>query len=176
MSAVPPARPELGTAVPGWSVRVLFAAIAVALCIGLAQPGFWLAVSLLLVAAAVVIPRWLTAWFLIGALALTALGRDPSVLDWRIYALIAGANALHVLASWMLVIGASATVQPSALWPSARRLLLVQAAVQPVAVGALALTSASTGRSLAVFAVVGGLSVAALVIVLAAPLVRRQEP
>jgi hypothetical protein len=176
MSPVEQARPDLGLLVPGWSVRVLFAVVAVALCVGLAQPGFWLSIALLLTIAAVVVPRSLSAWFLIGVLSFSVLLREQSVTDWRAYALIAGAHALHVLGSWMLVVRPSSSLQPAALWPSARRFLLIQVPVQLVAAGALALTGAAGGRSLLPLAIVAGAGIVALTVALAAPLVRRPSP
>ena len=173
MSALEPAAPDLGVLVPGWALRALFAVVAVALSIALAAPGFWLSVALLLAATAVVTPRWLTAWFLIGGLVLSLLVREQTFADWRPYVLIAGAHALHILGSWMLVVAPSAKVQPAVLWPSARRFLLIQIPVQLVAVGALALTTAVSGGSVLALAAVAGAAVLALVVALAAPLVRR---
>ena len=170
------ATPELGFVVPGWSVRAAFGVVAVALCLGLAQPGFWLGLALVLAAVSVAVPRLMTAWFLIGVLAFTVLLRDQSLADWRPYALIAGAHALHVLGSWMLVIGAGSAVQPAAFWPSARRFLLIQAPVQLLAVGGFALTAAVTGGSLPPFAVVSGAAIVALAIALVAPLAWRAQP
>jgi hypothetical protein len=176
MNASERARPNLGLLVPGWSVRVLFAVVAVALCVWLTQPGFWLSIALLLTIAAVVVPRTLSAWFLIGVLTFSVLLRDQSVADWRAYALIAGAHALHVIGSWMLVMRPSTSLQPAALWPSARRFLLIQAPVQVVAAGALALTGAPGHGSLLPLAVVAGCGILALTVALAAPLLRRPSP
>jgi hypothetical protein len=173
MSVTGTAAPDLGRVFPGWSLRAAFAVVAVGLCVAEATAGFWLGVSLLLAAAAVAVPRWLTAWFLIGVLAFTVLLREQTVADWRPYLLIAGAHLLHLLGSWMLVVAPTARVQPAALWPSARRFLLIEAPVQIVAAGALALTSAFSGASLLGLAVVAGAAVLALVVALAAPLLRR---
>ncbi|MFF1633155.1 hypothetical protein [Leifsonia sp. NPDC058248] len=173
MSVAGTAAPDLGRVFPGWALRAAFAAVAVGLCVAEATAGFWLGVSLLLAAAAVAMPRWLTAWFLIGVLAFTVLLRDQSVADWHPYVLIAGVHLLHILGSWMLVVAPSARVQPAALWPSARRFVLVQAPVQLVAAGALALASAFSGASVLGLAVVAGAGVLALAVALAAPLLVR---
>lgn len=173
MSRIEHARPQLGLVVPGWTLRLLFALVAVALCAAVADSGLWLWMSLALTAAAVAMPRWLTAWFLIVVLSFSVLARDQSVADWRPYALIAGAHALHIIASWMLVVAPRARLQPAALWPSARRFLLVQIPVQAVAAGALALTTTVSGGALAALAVVAGVAIVLLVILLAAPLLRR---
>lgn len=173
MSRLDVARPELGLLLPGWSVRLLFGLVAVALCLAVAQPGFWLSIALLLTVASVAVPRTLAPWFLIGVLAFTVLLRPQSSTDWRVYVVIAGAHLLHVLGSWMLVVRPSSSLQPAALWPSIRRLLLIQAPVQVIAAGALLLSGAVQGRSLVPLAVVAGAGILAVTLVLAAPLVRR---
>ncbi|MFF1878840.1 hypothetical protein [Leifsonia sp. NPDC058230] len=172
MSALEPAAPDLGMVVPGWALRALFAVVAVALSIALAVPGFWLTVAVLLAGVAVAAPQWLTAWFLIGGLALSLTTHEQSFSDWRPYVLIAGAHALHILASWMLVVAPTAKVQPAVLWPSARRFLIIQLPVQALAVGALAVTTAVSGGDVLGLAVISGVAVLALVVALAALLVR----
>lgn len=162
----------IGRVFPGWWLRVAFGAVAVALCLAEAETQ-WVAVALVLAALAIAMPRWLTAWFLIGLLAFTVLLRDQSVGDWRPYVLIAGAHALHVLASWMLVVSPRALVHPASLGPSARRFLLIQAPVQLVAAGALALTTAFSRASVLWLAAVSAAALVVLVIALAGPLLRR---
>ena len=163
---------DLGPVFPGWWLRAAFGAVALLLCLAEASSQ-WVVVVILLAAAAVAVPRWLTAWFLIGMLAFTVLLRQPSVGDWRPYVLIAGAHALHVLASWMMVVRPTARVQPAVLWPSARRFLLIQAPVQVVAAGVLALNAAFSATSVLWLAAVAAVGVIAMVVALAAPLLRR---
>ena len=164
---------RIGFTVPGWSIRALFAAIALGLCLVEAAPGFWLSVSILLAAAAVVVPRWLTAWFLIGVLAFTVLLVPTATIGVRALLLVAGLHALHLCGSWMLVVPATALVQPRALWPSARRFLIIQLPVQAATVVALWLSGASRSSSVPFLAAVAGAAVVALVVVLAGPLLRR---
>ena len=165
--------PRIGFTVPGWSIRALFAAIALGLCLVEAAPGFWLSVAILLGAAAVVAPRWLTAWFLIGVLAFTVLLVPTATIGLRALLLVAGLHALHLCGSWMLVVPATARVQPRALWPSARRFLIIQLPVQAATAGALWLSGASRPSAVPFLAAIAGAAVVALVVVLAAPLVRR---
>ncbi|MFJ8893832.1 hypothetical protein ACIRCZ_04550 [Leifsonia sp. NPDC102414] len=176
MSDTATPQPELGLTVPGWSVRALFGVIAVALCVTVADSGFWVAVSLALTAAAVAVPRWLTAWFLIGALAFTVLLHPQSLEEWRVYALIAGAHALHIAATWMLVVPPFARLQPAVLLPSLRRFVLIQVPVQAATAGLLALTGAAHGSAVIWPAVLAGVAVAALVLVAAPVLLRRPHP
>ena len=43
------------------------------------------------------VPRWMTAWFMLGVLAVTVLHRGhPDPLDWHPYLLIAGVHPLHI--------------------------------------------------------------------------------
>ena len=169
-------QPELGVTVPGWSVRALFAVIAIGLCLTVADSGFWVAVSLALTAAAVAVPRWLTAWFLIGAFAFTVLLHPPSVEEWRVYVLIAGAHALHIAATWMLVVPPFSRLQPGVLLPSLRRFALIQVPVQAATAGLLALTGAAHGAPGVWPAMLAGGAVVALVLVAAPVLLRRPHP
>lgn len=173
MSGYETARPALGATVPGWSVRALFGAIGVALCLTVANSGFWVAVCLALTAAAVAVPRWLTAWFLIGALAFTVLLHQQSVGEWRVYVVIAGAHALHLTASWMLVVPPLARVQPAVLLPSLLRFVLIQLPVQAATFGLLALSGATRDGAALWPAVLAGAAVVALVVVVAPVLLRR---
>ncbi|MEV8215580.1 hypothetical protein [Leifsonia sp. NPDC077715] len=167
-----PARttPDLGThTVPGWSVRALFAVVGLTLVLAGVPSGPWTAIGALLVGVAVWRPRWLTAWVLIGVLVLSSLV-EPGTLTVRMLALIAGAHALHLLGSWMLVVPAAARLQPAVLLPSLRRFVLLQVPVQVVAVAVLL----PAGRiSVPAFAIVSGLAALALVGMLVPALLRR---
>ncbi len=162
---------ELAPTLPGWTLRLLFAALAAAIALGSGAGAPWpeIAVALALVAAAV--PRWLAAWVLIGVLAFSVL-LEPSPSPARVLLLVLAAHVLHVLAAWTLVIPARARFQPAILLPGLRRLVLVQVPVQLAAAGVLALVN---GRppGLPALAVVAGVAVVALVVLLARPLLRR---
>ncbi|ANF30854.1 hypothetical protein A0130_03395 [Leifsonia xyli] len=162
--------PELGArTVPGWSLRALFAALGLTLVLAGVPSGPWTAIGALLVGVAVWRPRWLTAWVLIGVLVLSSL-IEPGTLTVRMLALVAGAHALHVIASWMLVVPAAARLQPAVLLPSLRRFVLLQIPVQVVAVAVLL----PTGRvAVPLLAIVSGLAVLALVGMLVPALLRR---
>lgn len=164
--------PDLGVrTVPGWSLRALFAAVGLTLVLAGVPSGPWTAVAALLVGVAVWRTRWLTAWVLIGVLVLSSLV-EPGTLTVRMLALIAGTHALHVIASWMLVIPAAARLQPAVLLPSLRRFVLLQIPVQAVAVAVLL----PAGRvAVPALAIVSGLAVLALVGMLVPALLRRPD-
>lgn len=163
---------RLGFALPGWSIRAVFAAIALGVCAMQGVPGFWLAVVLLLTGAAVVVPRWLTAWPLIAVLSFTVL-LVPGAARLRDLLLVAALHLLHLCASWMLVVPPTASVQPSALLGSARRFVLIQVPVQLLGVVVLWLSGAMERFPAPVLAVLAGAAVVGLVLVLAGPLLRR---
>ncbi|MGO4593702.1 hypothetical protein AB4Z18_07750 [Leifsonia sp. 2TAF2] len=170
------ARPEFGgppvldvATVPGWSLRVLFVAIALPLVLVGVPGGPWSAIATLLVGVAVWRPRWLTAWVLLGVLVLSSL-IEPGTASPRLLALIAGAHALHLIAAWMLVVPAAARLQPAVLLPSLRRFVLIQVPVQAAAV-LLLVFGGGTGEP--VLAVVSGLALVALVGMLLPALIRR---
>ncbi|MGO4300295.1 hypothetical protein [Leifsonia sp. RAF41] len=164
------AGPDIGTrTVPGWSLRVLFAAIAFPLLlVGLPQ-GPWTVIASLLVGVAVWRPRWLTAWVLMGVLVLSSLV-EPGILTARLLALIAGVHALHLVGAWMLAVPPTARLQPAVLLPTLRRFVAIQVPVQVVAVAVLL----PAGRpSLPALAIVSGLALAGIVGMLVPPLLRR---
>ncbi|WP_374010472.1 hypothetical protein [Leifsonia sp. LS-T14] len=158
--------------VPGWSVRALFAAIALPLVlIGLPR-GPWTVIAALLVGVAVWRPRWLTAWVLLGVLVLSSLA-EPGSLTPRLLALVAGVHALHILGSWMLTVPIAARLQPAVLLPSLRRFVLVQVPAQVLAV---AILLAAGRASIPALAIVSGLALAGVVAMFVPPLLRRPRP
>ena len=166
--------PVLGVrTVPAWSVRALFAAIALLLVLVGVPEGPWTGIAALLIGVSVWRPRWLTAWVLIGVLLLSSLV-EPGTLTPRLLGLIAGAHALHLLAGWMLALPAAARLQPAVLLPSLRRFAIIQVPVQLAAVALLLLRGGGgIGPSVPVLAVVSGLALAALVGLLLPALLRR---
>lgn len=165
--------PVLGVrTVPAWSVRALFAAIALVLVLVGVPEGPWTGIAALLVGVSVWRPRWLTAWVLIGVLLLSSLV-EPGTLTPRVLGLIAGAHALHLLGGWMLALPAAARLQPAVLLPSLRRFVLIQVPVQLAAVVLLVVRGAGTASSVPVLAAVSGIALAALVGLLLPVLLRR---
>src|SRR6185312_14625492 len=66
--------PVLGVfTIPGWSVRALFAAIALPFVLVGIPVGTWTGIAAVLIGVAVWRPRWFTAWVLIGILLLSSL-------------------------------------------------------------------------------------------------------
>jgi hypothetical protein len=165
------ARPsDLGVhTVPGWWLRVLFAAVALPLLLAGVPEAPWTVLGALLVGLAVWRPRWMTAWVLAGVLVLSSLA-EPGTLTLRFLALVAGVHALHVVGSWMLVVPAAARLQPAVLLPSLRRFVLVQVPAQAVAA---ALLVAAPRAALPVLAAVSGVALLVLVVLLLPPLLRR---
>lgn len=155
--------------VPGWSVRALFAVVALPLLLVGVPEGPWTVIAALLVAVAVWRPRWLTAWVLLGVLVLSSLA-EPGLLTVRLLALIAGVHALHVLGAWMLAVPPVARLQPAVLLPSLRRFALVQLPVQVLAVAILL----PEGRvSIPALAIASGLALVGVVAMFVPPLLRR---
>lgn len=156
--------------VPGWSLHVAFAAVAVALALSAAPSGPWALVSVGLAAVTVMAPHWRTAWVLIAVLAFSVLTEPPSGVSLRLCLLVAGVHALHVLAAWMLVVPVRARLQPAVLLPGLRRFVLIQLPVQATAL-LLGVVHPSAGDP--AVAVVSGLAVLAVVALLGGMLLRR---
>lgn len=163
------AAPGLGRTLPAWSLRVAFALVAVPLALTTAPSGPWPTIAVLLTAVAVAVPRWRVAWLLVAVLAFSTL-LEPGRLTLRLLVVIAATHVLHVLACWMLAVPATARLQPAALVPSLRRLIVIQAPVQLVAVVLLLVARPALSPWLAM---VSGIAIAALAMLLAAVLLTR---
>ncbi len=169
--------PAIGVHVPGWVLRAVFFVVAVTLGIVEGTSAFWSGVVIVLAAAAVAMPRWMTAWVMLVVLAGTVLTRHPDSLDWHPYLLVAGVHAAHVLASWMLVAPPLSRVQLRALAPSALRYLAIQVPAQLLIAATLWLASATTpSAALPAIAVVAAGALAALALILLGPLLRERRP
>ncbi|MFF2051951.1 hypothetical protein ACFVU2_10165 [Leifsonia sp. NPDC058194] len=164
--------PGLPRTVPGWMLRVAFAAVALPLALTAAPSGPWPVLCVVLVSLTIAMPRWRTAWLLVAVLAFSALLEPATGVSVRILGLIAGVHALHLLAAWMLAVPARARLQPAALLPGARRFLVVQVPAQAVAVAILALRQPATGG---LSAIAAGIAVLALAVALGTVLLRRSR-
>jgi hypothetical protein len=129
--------PEIGPCVPTATLHVMFFAVAAGLCLLVLSPGFWLAVGLLLSAAVTLVPEWVPRWWLLLVLALSQLWREPSVTDLAFYLLLAGVHLLHLLGGLARLLPWRGRMQVGALVRPLQRFVLVQAAVQGAAAGAL---------------------------------------
>ncbi len=124
--------------IPGWSVRLLLVAVAVALSLLVYGPHGWFYVGVLLALLAASVPDYLLGWLLILFLALGELGHR-SLLDWRVLALVAGVQMLHILAGLSYVVPWRSWVSPAALIAPLRRFIAIQLPSQLAAVLALVL-------------------------------------
>jgi hypothetical protein len=173
----PDGEPAIGPHAPAWALRGAFFVLSVTLGIVEGTSAFWSGVVIVLAAAAVAMPRWMTAWVMLVVLAGTVLTRHPDPLDWHPYLLVAGVHMAHLLASWMLVASPRTRVQLRALAPSALRFVAIQVPVQLFIGATLWLASASTpGGSMPAIAVVAAGALLALALVLLGPLLRERRP
>ncbi|UAJ77901.1 hypothetical protein IT072_11380 [Leifsonia sp. ZF2019] len=175
MSPTPDARESraevtgLPWTLPGLSLRVAFALIAVPLALSAAPSGPWPVIGVALAAVTVVVPRWRTAWLLIAVLAFSALLEPAEGVSARLLALIVGVHVLHVLAGWMLAVPVRARLQPAVLLPGVRRLIAIQLPVQAVAVVILLLRPE---QGVGAMAIVAGAAILAIAVLVAVFLLR----
>lgn len=160
-------RPEIGRWVPTAMLHGFVLAVATALCLLALEPPFWRAVGLMLAVVGTVVPRRVPLWWLLLLLGLSQLGQEPSVTDVTFYLLLVGVHLLYVLGGLARLMPWDARMQVGALVQPMRRFVLVQAVVQPVAVGVLLAFGGGPGT-------VPGLSIVASVVlgVVAVMLVR----
>jgi hypothetical protein len=175
----PPGLPRPGARIPGVAVRVAFVIVGVLL--SLVDYGLigWLAVGIVLSAAAAWLPQYLLGWVLILFLAAGRLAHHPG-LSWRFLVLLAGLHLLHVLALLALELPWRSWVQPTVFVAPLRRFLVIQVPTQLLAVLALLLLAPSPDghRPLTVagFAVVGALALGGLALLLTSPRLDGQPP
>lgn len=171
MSRRHPLVPEVGTVVPGIVLRASFLALAALLTavqFSGALPA--LVVAGLLALAAAIWPRTMIAWAFILFVGVSMLWHEQR-LDWRLFVLLAGVHALHLLASQLLWLPWRSGVQASALRGPLLRFVVVQAATQLAAL--LVLVAAPAGAA-PWSAVLVAAALVALALVLARPLLRER--
>jgi hypothetical protein len=162
--------PQIGRWVPTAVLHGLVLAVAAALCLLVLDPPLWRAIGLTLAVVGTVVPQRVPLWWLLLLLGLSQLGRQPSVTDVTFYLLLAGVHLLFVLGGLARLLPWEGRMQVGVLVRPMRRFVVVQAVVQPVAVGALLAFGGGPGT-------VPGLSIVAAVVlgVVAVVLVRSPE-
>jgi hypothetical protein len=166
-------RAAMGPWLPAVVVRVALGVVGALLCLERLPPGFWLVAGLGLLAAAVAVPRWATAWVLLLLLAGTQLLEPPSAEDGRFFLLLAGLHLLHVLAAQALALPWRARLQAAILRPPLLRFAAVQIPVQAVAFAALALLAPGPDgvrAALPALGIAGGAALVVVTVLLASPL------
>jgi len=163
--------PDAGIVVPSIALRLAFVAIALLLAV-VQFAGFpaGLVAAALLAVAAAVWPRTMLGWAVLMLLGASMLWHEQRV-DWRLFVLIAGVHALHVLASQLLWLRWRGGIQASALGRPFLRFVLIQAPTQLAALVVLAVAPA--GRA-PWFAILGAAALVTLALVLARPLLRER--
>lgn len=152
--------PTIGAWVPMVTLSVTYVALAVGVCFVVVGSPFWRVVGLLLAVTGTLAPRAVPTWWLLLVLGLSQLWRTPSAHDVTFYVLLASVHLLHVLGSYLRLFPRHARLQMAALVGPLRRYVLVQAVVQPLAVGVLS-AFAGGARGVRGAGGVPGLSIAA---------------
>lgn len=179
-----PSRPERATTrvpggVPAVAPRVILALIAVGL--GMLQLPFgpWLVVAGVLIALALVVPRLLTAWAFIVVVGLSMLFRQPSLTDWRPYALLAGVHLVHLYAARAVVTPVRGRIQWPVLVRPLRSFVAIQLPVQLVLAVVLAVHRSDavgwSGTAAPVVAAIGAAALVALAVLIAVPALRERR-
>jgi hypothetical protein len=117
-------------AVPSVILRlglVAFVAVAAALLIPVLG---WQIAAIAVTVLGVVLPQTFGGWMAIACLAVGMVMSEPSI--WRALVAVLVVHVIHVISSLMLVIPWRGRVVLAALWPTVRRLLLVQLVAQPL--------------------------------------------
>lgn len=152
-----PSTPAIGLWIPSAVLHLGFFALAAGLCFLMLPAPLWLAAGIGLAAAATLVPSIVPAWWFLLALSLSQFWREPSATDITFYLLLAGVHLLHLISGLTRLVSWGGRIQLAALVRPFQRFLVVQAAAQTVAVGALFALSSAPG-------VVPGLSILAALV------------
>jgi cell division protein FtsW (lipid II flippase) len=133
----------VGPTMRSWHLRGVLAlacaATAAAVAFWTEPAAFALALLVIIAVVTVIRPDSHAATVYIGLVAFLVLANDPG-MSWWTTAAVFGVHATHTLAALAAVIPWDTVVERSALRPSLRRFILVQAAGQSLVLLALAVT------------------------------------
>ncbi len=124
--------------VPSWVLRVtLVGVVAVAALLLIPVIGWQLA-AVIAVAVGMVVPHTFGPWIAMVCIAVGMLMSEPAV--WRAMLAVLVVHICHAASSLLLAIPLRSRVILTALWPTFRRVLLVQLIAQPLTLIATLLT------------------------------------
>lgn len=126
-------RPKVGSVIPGWLLRAVFAAIGLLLCLDRFGLSFPLFLGITLIGYAVVRPNAFAAWGLILLLCASQLAQAPS-LEPRFLLLLVGLHALQALAALASATSPRTRVQVRYLGRILLRFAAIELLVQGIAV------------------------------------------
>lgn len=131
-----------GPAVPGVLLRVCLP-IAAALAALLVPVIGWQLAAIGFAVLGMLFPQTFAGWLSIACLAIGLLIAEPGV--WQTMVAMLLVHVIHVLSSVLPVLPWRGAVVVTALWPTTRRLLTVQAIAQPVTLGVMLVQAFGVG-------------------------------
>lgn len=155
-------RVSTGPAIPGALLRAGLPITAVFAALLVPVIGWQLAVIGLAVLG-MLFPQTFAGWLSIAALAIGLLLAEPGI--WQTMIAVLLVHVIHVLSSLLPALPWRGAVVMTALWPTLRRLLAVQAIAQPVTLAVL-LVDASGAAVVSGAALAGAMAVAVFAIVI----------
>jgi hypothetical protein len=165
---------ELGRGWPGWVPRVVLLLAGAGAATALLGNGVdGIAMGFIFVFALLVplVPATPSAAILIGAVAVAVAAGPGAALRPEVLIEIPLLHLVHVAAALSALVPYNAVIQPAALWPAARRFVVVQAVTFAVVGVAAALP---TGRNTTVVELAGLIASTGLVILAIRMVVRRR--
>lgn len=129
--------PEIGRWVHTATLHIVFLIVAAGLCFLVLPSPLWIAIGVSLAVAGTLLPNVVPTWWLLLVLGLSQVWRELSATDVVFYLLLAGVHLLHVLGSLVRLLPWDGRMQLVSFVRPLKRFVLIQAAVQVVAVGAL---------------------------------------
>ncbi|MDQ1528860.1 MAG: hypothetical protein QOK08_1660 [Actinomycetota bacterium] len=171
-------RPIVGRTIRVSVIRLVMAAVMVALCFTIIGWQPLVVAALFLSVATLVFPKTPAAWALAALLAVFALGAFGAAPEWKFFVVLAGAQALHLFGmtlSWLPVGG---PIQLRVVGRLLRPYLIIQVPAQLVSFAVLTVLS---GRSVVatltspIFGLVAAIGFVLLVVFVIVPTLRGEE-
>ncbi|MGM7696500.1 hypothetical protein [Microbacterium sp. A84] len=123
-------RLRTAASMPAIVLRIAFIVFVAVVALLLVPITGWQVVVVVAAVLGVIVPQSFGGWISIAGVVVGMLMNDPSM--WRAMAAVLAVHVIHVVASLLLVIPWRSRVVLAALWPSLRRLLLIQLIAQPL--------------------------------------------
>lgn len=165
----------IGAWVPTVTVRAATAVVSSGLCLLVLPTPFWRGMGILLTASSFLFPSVVPTWTVILLLCVNQIGRRSGASDATFYVLLAGVHLLHLLTSLARVLPNRGRLQLAALGRPLTRFVLLQVAVQAIAVLALLLFRNGSG-TIRGLPIVSAIALGVVAVVLAMRSGQRRAP
>jgi hypothetical protein len=171
-------RPIIGRTIRVYVIRLVMAAIMIALCFTIIGWQPLVVVALFLAVATLAFPKTPAAWALAALLAVFSLGAFGAAPEWKFFVVLAGAQALHLFGITLSWLPPGGQIQLRVIGRLVRPYLIIQVPAQLVAFAVLTVLS---GKSVVetltspIFGLVAAVGFVLLVVFVVVPMLRGED-